>query len=171
MADFDIVVPPGKQEIIITRNFDAPRTLVFKAFTDPNLVPKWWGPNTTSTTVDKMDARPGGSWRYINRNTDGEDNCFHGVYHDVLAPERLIYTFEWEGLPGHVLLETLIFEEHDGRTKVIDTSVFPNAGGSRRDGRLGHGGRSGREHGAHGGAAQNDVVTSRTRAQQIIICC
>ena len=124
MAKLDIVVPPGKQEIIITRIFDAPRTLVFTAFTDPDLIPRWWGPASTSTIVDKMDVKPGGIWRFINRDAEGDENGFHGVYHDVLAPERLVYTFEWEGLPGHALLETVIFEEHDGKTKVTDTSVF-----------------------------------------------
>jgi uncharacterized protein YndB with AHSA1/START domain len=124
VTKLDIVVPPGKQEIIITRIFDAPRALVFKAFTDPDLIPRWWGPASTSTIVDKMDVKPGGIWRFINRDAGGDENSFHGVYHDVLAPERLVYTFEWEGLPGHVLLETVIFEERDGKTKVTDTSVF-----------------------------------------------
>lgn len=124
MAEFSIVAPPGKQEIIITRTFDAPRALVFKAFTDPALIPKWWGPSSTSTTVVQMDVRPGGIWRFTNRDVDGSEQGFHGVYHDAVAPEQIVYTFEWEGLPGHVLLETLTFDEDAGGTKVIDTSVF-----------------------------------------------
>jgi uncharacterized protein YndB with AHSA1/START domain len=137
MAQFDLAVPPGKQEIIMTRTFDAPRALVFKAFTDPDLIPKWWGPASTSTIVDKMDVNPGGIWRFINRDAEGNEACFHGVYHDIVAPERLVYTFEWEGLPGHALLETVIFEEHDGKTKITDTSVFQTL--EDRDGMVANG--------------------------------
>jgi uncharacterized protein YndB with AHSA1/START domain len=137
MAQFDLAVPPGKQEIILTWTFDAPRALVFKAFTDPDLIPKWWGPASTSTIVDKMDVKPGGIWRFINRDAEGNENGFHGVYHDIVAPERLVYTFEWEGLPGHALLETVIFEEHDGKTKITDTSVFQTV--EDRDGMVANG--------------------------------
>ncbi len=137
MAKLDIVVPPGRQEIIITRIFDAPRAVVFRAFTDPALIPKWWGPRTTTTVVDKMEVRPGGMWRFINRDDGGDDNGFHGVYHEVLAPELLIYTFEWEGLPGHVLLETIIFEDFDAKTKITDTAVFQSV--EDRDGMVANG--------------------------------
>src|SRR5207245_5343390 len=99
-----ITAEPGKQEILITREFDAPRELVFKACTDPKLIPQWWGPRSLSTEVDKMDVRPGGQWRFINRDAEGNEYAFHGVYHEILAPERVIDTFEFEGLPetGHV---------------------------------------------------------------------
>jgi uncharacterized protein YndB with AHSA1/START domain len=137
MTKLDIVVPPGKQEIIITRIFDAPRALVFKAFTDPVLIPKWWGPASLTTIIDKMDVKPGGIWRYVQHDADGNEFAFHGAYHDVSAPERLVYTFEWEGLPGHALLETVIFEEHGGKTQVTDTSVFQTV--EDRDGMVANG--------------------------------
>ncbi len=139
-----IVAEPGKQEIVITREFDAPRELVFKAFTDPQLIPQWWGPRYLSTEVDKMDVRPGGAWRWINRDAEGNAFAFHGVYHEVLAPARIIDTFEFEGLPetGHVSLETFTLEElPGGRTRLTAHSVFQSV--ADRDGLL----QSGMEEG------------------------
>ncbi len=128
---------PGKQEILITREFEAPRELVFKAFTDPTLVPLWWGPRYLSTEVDKMDVKPGGQWRFLNRDANGNEYGFHGVYHEILAPERVIQTFEFEGLPetGHVTLETMKLEAlPGGRTKLSVQSVFQSV--ADRDGML-----------------------------------
>src|SRR5205807_9316817 len=139
-----ILAEQGKQDILITREFDAPRELVFKAFTDPQLIPQWWGPRSVSTEVDKMDVRPGGQWRFINRDAEGNEYAFHGVYHEILAPERIIDTFEFEGLPetGHVTLETMKLEElPGGRTKLIAQSVFQSV--ADRDGML----QSGMEEG------------------------
>jgi uncharacterized protein YndB with AHSA1/START domain len=132
-----LIAEPGKQEILITREFDAPRDLVFKACTDPKLIPQWWGPRYLSTEVDKMDVRPGGQWRFINRDAEGNEYAFHGVYHEVLAPERIIDTFEFEGLPetGHVALETMKLEElPGGRTRLTTQSVFQSV--ADRDGTL-----------------------------------
>ncbi|GHO90453.1 ATPase [Reticulibacter mediterranei] len=139
-----VTAEPGKQEMIITREFDAPRELVFKAFTDPELVPQWWGPRRLSTLVDKMDVRSGGLWRFINQDPDGNEYGFHGVYHEVCAPERIIDTFEFEGLPeaGHVCLETLTLEAlPGGRTRLTAQSVFQSV--ADRDGAL----QSGMEEG------------------------
>ncbi len=119
-----IAADPGKQEIVITRIFNAPRELVFKVFTDPNAVPKWWGPRRLSTVVDRMEVRPGGVWRFVQRDANGNEFAFHGVYHEVHPPERLVYTFEFEGMPGHVVLETVTFEEVKGGTKLTERSVF-----------------------------------------------
>ena len=132
-----IVAEPGKQEILITREFDAPRALVFKACTDPTLIPQWWGPRYLSTHVDQMDVRPGGQWRFLNRDAQGNEYAFHGVYHEVLAPERIIDTFEFEGLPetGHVTLETMKLEAlPGGRTRLTVQSVFQSV--ADRDGAL-----------------------------------
>jgi uncharacterized protein YndB with AHSA1/START domain len=141
-----ISAEPGKQEIVITREFDAPRELVFKVFTDPKLVPQWWGPGRLSTIVDKMDVRPGGQWRFVHRDADGNEYGFHGVYHEVLAPERIIDTFEFEGLPetGHVTLETMKLEElPGGRTRLTTQSVYQSV--ADRDGTL----QSGMEDGVN----------------------
>src|ERR1700730_2048761 len=139
-----ILAEPGKQEMLITREFDAPRELVFKACMDPKLISQWWGPRNLSTLVDKMDVRPGGEWRFINRDAQGQEYGFHGVYHDIQAPERIIDTFEFEGLPetGHVAMETMKFEElPGGRTRLTLQSVFQSV--ADRDGAL----QSGMEEG------------------------
>jgi uncharacterized protein YndB with AHSA1/START domain len=122
-----LIAKPGKQEIIIKREFDAPRELVFKAFIDPDLYKKWIGPRNLKTTIETFESRNGGSWRYIQKDDTGNEFAFHGVNHEVLAPERIIGTFEFEGLPekGHVILQTARFEElPQNRTKLISQSVF-----------------------------------------------
>jgi uncharacterized protein YndB with AHSA1/START domain len=134
MKEVNLVAEPGKQMVEITHIFDAPRDLVWKVYTDPKLMPKWWGPKILKTTIDKMDMRTGGSWRVIQQDPEGNETAFHGVYHEVLAPERIIDTMEWEGMPGHVLFETVIFEELDGKTKVTNKSVFQSV--EDRDGML-----------------------------------
>ncbi len=142
----NILAEPGKQEILVTREFDASRELVFKAFTDPKLIPQWWGPRNLSTEVDEMDARPGGRWRFINRDAEGNEYAFHGVYHEILAPKRVIDTFEFEGLPekGHVVLETMKLEAlPGGRTRLTAQSVFQSV--ADRDGML----QSGMEDGVN----------------------
>lgn len=128
---------PGKQELFITREFDAPRELVFKAHTDPKLYTQWIGPRRFTTTLMKFEPRSGGMQRYVSKDKDGNEYAFHGVNHEVLAPERLIDTFEFEGLPekGHVSLETLRLEElPDGRTKLTIQVVFQSI--ADRDGML-----------------------------------
>ncbi|HLJ33563.1 MAG TPA: SRPBCC family protein [Ktedonobacteraceae bacterium] len=139
-----ITAEPGKQEVVITREFDAPRELVFKAFTDPQLIPQWWGPRYLTTEVDRLDLRPGGQWRFLNRDSQGNEYAFHGVYHEILAPERVIDTFEFEGLPekGHVVLETIRFETLPGdRTRLVSQAVFQSV--ADRDGMLQSGMESG----------------------------
>jgi uncharacterized protein YndB with AHSA1/START domain len=117
-------VDAARQDIVITRVFEAPRELVFKTFTDPAAIPNWWGPRRISTKVDAMEVRPGGRWRFVQRDSDGSEYAFHGVYHEVVAPERVVSTFEFEGVPGHVMLETVTFEDLQGKTRVTTRSVF-----------------------------------------------
>jgi uncharacterized protein YndB with AHSA1/START domain len=137
MAKADYVIEPGKQEIIITRVFDAPRELVFKAYTDPKLVSQWFGPREYTTTVDKMEVRPGGLWRFVQRNPDGDEFAFHGVHHDIVAPERIVATFEFEGVPGHVLLQTLTLEPLGQKTRLVEQLVFQSV--ADRDGMVASG--------------------------------
>jgi uncharacterized protein YndB with AHSA1/START domain len=124
MAKLDIVAEPGRQDFSFTRTFNAPRDLVFRTWMDPNAVPNFWGPRNLTTTVDQMDVRPGGIWRFLHRDADGNEYGFHGVYHDVTPSERVVQTFEFEGMPGHVLLETMTFEDIGGKTKITGHSVF-----------------------------------------------
>ncbi len=135
MAETSLTAEPGKQEIVISRVFDAPRDLVFKACTDPELISQWWGPKTFTTTVEQMNVRPGGVWRVVQRDAEGNDYAFFGVYHEVKPPERIVDTFEYEAMPGHVLLETETFEDlGGGRTKMTDHLVFQSV--EDRDGML-----------------------------------
>jgi uncharacterized protein YndB with AHSA1/START domain len=126
MSDPDtaFVVEPRVQEVVLSRTFRAPRKLVFSAYTDPQLIPRWWGPSSLSTVVETMDVRAGGCWRFVQHDAKGSEFAFHGIYHEVAPPERLVSTFEYEGAPGHVLLEATIFEEVDGGTKLTTRSVF-----------------------------------------------
>lgn len=125
MNKMNVTAEPGKQDIILTRVFDAPRELVFQAYTDPKLVPQWWGPRKYETIVDKMELKKGGLWRYINRGEDGQEFAFNGVYHEIVAPERLIYTYEFEGVPpGKASIVTITFEAQGGKTKLTDKSLF-----------------------------------------------
>lgn len=117
---------PGKQELFVTREFDAPRELVFKAHTDPNLFIQWMGPRGLGTTLDTFEPVSGGAWRFIQKDTEGNEFSFHGVFHEV-SPERIIQTFEFEGLPepGHVVLETIELESlPNGRTRLTSQSVY-----------------------------------------------
>jgi len=118
------VTLPSDTEILITREFDAPRALVFKAMTDPDLIPRWWGPRKYQTTVDKMDVRPGGAWRFIVREPDGRETGFRGEYREIVAPERIVQTFEWEPMAGHISIETATFTEHNGRTLLTNRTQF-----------------------------------------------
>jgi uncharacterized protein YndB with AHSA1/START domain len=135
------VTTPSDREIVSERVFDAPRERVFAAHTDPELIAQWWGPRGTTTIVDQMDVRPGGAWRFVVRDADGNENGFRGTYREVTPPERVVQTFEWEGMPGHVIVETATFEDLGGRTKVTGTSLFHTT--EERDGMLASGMESG----------------------------
>lgn len=133
-----ILSTPSDREIASERIFDAPRERVFAAYTDPELIARWWGPRGTSTTVEQMDMRPGGVWRFvIGNDSDDEENAFKGVYREVAPPERIVQSFEWEGMPGHVVIETASFEALDERTRVRGVSLFHTA--EERDGMLASG--------------------------------
>ncbi len=149
---------PGKQEILITREFDAPREMVFKAFTDPKLYIQWLGPRDLKMTLEKFEPRDGGSYRYIHQDPAGNKYAFHGVFHEVLPSERIIQTFEFEGLPekGHVILDTARFEAlSTDRTRLTIHSVFQSV--ADRDGMVG----SGMERGVSEGFAKLDELFAK----------
>ena len=110
-------------DLVFERTFDAPRELVWQAFTDPERVPLWWGPRGTTTTVVEMDVRPGGRWRYISHASDREDVTFFGEYLAVDPPNGFSWTFmfEVEGMDPQGGPETFVLEDVDGRTKVTST--------------------------------------------------
>ncbi|HEV2118796.1 MAG TPA: SRPBCC family protein [Candidatus Bathyarchaeia archaeon] len=141
-----IVAEPGKQEVIITREFDAPRELVFKAHVDPRLYVQWLGPREVTMRLDKFEPKTGGMWRYVSKDPSGTEFWFRGVNHEVTAPERIISTFEYEGLPekGHVVLQTTKFESlPSGRSRITAQALFQSL--ADRDGML----QSGMERGVN----------------------
>ncbi len=113
-------------DLVFERTFDAPRELVWKAFTDPELIPRWWGPHGTTTTVAEMDVRPGGSWRYISRAPDRDDVAFYGKYLEVEPPRQFKWTFlfDVEGVGEQGGPETFTFDDVDGKTKVTSVGHF-----------------------------------------------
>jgi uncharacterized protein YndB with AHSA1/START domain len=132
------ITTPAEREIRVERVFAAPRERVFAAHTDPELIPRWWGPRGTKTVVEEMDATTGGSWRYRAISPDGSEVVFRGFYREVTPPERIVQTFEWDGMPGHVSVEAATFEDlGDGRTRIVSTSTFHTE--EERDGMLGSG--------------------------------
>ena len=124
MGKSQFTIKPGVQEVVGTRTFDAPREAVFKAHTDPKAIAQWWGLRSSVTTVDKLEPREGGRWRFVQRGSDGQEDGFHGVFHAVVPPERIVQTFEYEGTPGHVLMETLTLAEENGKTVLTSQSVY-----------------------------------------------
>jgi uncharacterized protein YndB with AHSA1/START domain len=141
MATETVLRTPSDHQIVSERVFDAPRERVFAAFTDPDLIPEWWGPRRVRTTVEQIELKAGGRWRFVCRDPDGRMDGFRGTYGEVIPPERLVHTFEWEGMPGHLVGEVSIFEDLGGRTRVTTTSVFTTC--EDRDGMLASGMESG----------------------------
>ena len=123
-AQTQIHAEPGVPQIVITREFDAPRELLFRAYTDPELLAHWLGPRRLMAVFDQYELRDGGIWRFIHRDAEGNEFGFHGVFHGTPSPDGIVRTFEYEGAPGHVSLETLTFEERGGRTLVRTNAVF-----------------------------------------------
>lgn len=119
-----VTIDTERLEVTVTRLFDAPRELVFKISTDPALVARWWGPRRYTTEVDHLDLKQGGTWRFLNKGADGSVHAFHGVYREITPPECLVYTFEYEGAPGHPLLETVHFDDYGGKTRVTAVDRF-----------------------------------------------
>ncbi|MBA3381607.1 MAG: SRPBCC family protein [Actinobacteria bacterium] len=136
------VTTPSEREIVMTRTFDAPRELVFEAHSKAEHMKEWWGPRGFTMPVCEMDFRPGGAYRFVQRGPDGEEHGFRGEFREIVRPERIVWTFEYEGMPGNVSVDTLTLEEEDGRTTITATSVFDSV--EQRDGML----ESGMETGA-----------------------
>lgn len=118
------VTTPEERTIRIERTFDAPRERVFTTFTDPDLIPQWWGQRGDTTVVEQMDPVTGGDWRFRCENPKGTI-VFRGTYREVTPPERIVQTFEWDGMPGYVSVDDSVFEDlGDGRTRIVTTSTF-----------------------------------------------
>jgi uncharacterized protein YndB with AHSA1/START domain len=112
--------------MVLTHTFGTPRERAYKAYTNPQEIPKWWGPRRSEVKVEELDPRPDERYRLVVNNADGQDSGFHGIFHEMVTNELLMRTFEFEGVPGHVMLGTVTFEELNGNTKLTTKSVFPS---------------------------------------------
>ena len=114
--------------LVITRILDAPRDVVFRAWTEPDRVARWWGPQGFVTTYCDMDIRPGGAFRVCMRSPEGAEHWKQGIYREIVVPERLEFTFAWEdaeGKPGHQTLVTVTLADRGGRTELtLHQAVF-----------------------------------------------
>ena len=124
MSELHITAEPGIPQILTERELDAPRELVYRAFTEPDLLAQWLGPRKYTMTVDRYDLRDGGSWRYVHTDEEGNAWGFHGVFHGEPSLDGLVQTFEFEGAPGNVQMDTVTFEGRGERTIVRTNSVF-----------------------------------------------
>ena len=124
MTSTDFVAGPRVPQIVMTREFDASRELLFRVHTDPDLLVQWFVPRGLIMTVDRFDLRDGGTWRYQYWEADGTDYAFHGVFHGEPSTNGIVQTFEFEGRPGHVSMWTVTFSEQSGRTLLTHNIVY-----------------------------------------------
>lgn len=118
----------GARTIVTTRVFDAPRELVFEAWTNPKHLVQWWGPNGFTTTIRAIDVRPGGVWRFVMHGPDGVDFENRIVYEEIVKPERLVYRHPGgEDVEPVQIHTTITFEDHDGKPKLTMRMLFPSA--------------------------------------------
>jgi uncharacterized protein YndB with AHSA1/START domain len=147
-----ITAEPGKQELFITREFDAPRELVFRAHTDPDLYVKWLGPRGYEMVLEAFEPVSGGKYRYLHKDQAGNEYRFYGAIHEM-SPDRMVQTFEFDGYPGHVSLDCMTLEELPGsRTRITIQSLFQSV--ADRDGML----QSGMESGVNEGYERLDEL-------------
>jgi uncharacterized protein YndB with AHSA1/START domain len=159
MSPTNVTADPGQPRVVVTREFDAPRELVYRCYTDPELLAQWLGPRRLRMRVDHFDLRHGGTWRYVHIDEDGTEYAFRGVFHGSPSADCIVQTFEFEGAPGHVSLDTAIFEEpREGRTRVRLTSVFQSV--EDRDAMV----ASGMEQGIREGMDRLDELLARMPA-------
>jgi uncharacterized protein YndB with AHSA1/START domain len=162
MATTQIIAEPAVPRVVVTREFAAPRELLFRAYTDPGLLVQWLGPRALNLAVDRFDLRHGGSWRYISSDADGNEYSFHGVFHGTPSPDGIVQTFESEGMPGHVCPETVTFTERPGTTLLTQSTVLQSAGD--RDAML----QSDMEHGINESMERLDELLVRLAPRELM---
>jgi uncharacterized protein YndB with AHSA1/START domain len=124
MTQATYIAEPGVPQAFVTKEVDAPAELVFRALTEPDLLVQWLGPRRLTMKIDRYEVRDGGRWRYVHSDDAGNEFGFHGVFHGTPSLDGVVQTFEFEGAPGHVQLDTATFEEKDGKTVLRWNSVF-----------------------------------------------
>jgi uncharacterized protein YndB with AHSA1/START domain len=155
MGTTTITAPPGTPFITIEREFDAPSELLFRAWTEPDLLVQWLGPRRLKMRVDEYELRDGGRYRFTHYGDDGVEHRFRGVFHGTPSVGNLMRTFEYEGAPGHVSLEWLSFEPRRNRTLVRMNSVFQSV--EDRNSMV----ESGMEEGVNDGMERLDELLAR----------
>jgi uncharacterized protein YndB with AHSA1/START domain len=121
-----VVTLPTDTQIEITRTFDAPRHLVYEAYTTPELIKRWWGGDRGDVTLAEVDLRVGGKWRYVMTANGGYEVGFHGVYREIVPNERLVFTETFEGMPEGEALNIVTFDDENGRTRLKNVSEYPS---------------------------------------------
>jgi len=124
MSEMQVIAEPGVPQVIVTREFRAPRELLFRAYTEPDLVARWLGPAGLELIVNQLDPQHGGRWRWTQYDADGKGYVFHGLYHGTPTPERIVQTYEFDQQPGTVYLNLITFDEADGITTLRQNTVF-----------------------------------------------
>jgi uncharacterized protein YndB with AHSA1/START domain len=152
MTGLTVTAPEGLPFVDIEREFDAPVGAVFRAYTDRELFGRWIGPRGYATTIDEWEPADGGRWSYVSRADDGSDYAFRGSFHTVRDNELIVQTFEFQGWPDVVSIETMRFEDLGGRTRIVAHSVFPTV--EARDAMV----TSGMERGVREGFEQLDEL-------------
>ena len=132
-----VVTLPTDTQILITREFDAPKHLVYKAWTTPELIKRWWTGDRGEATIAEVDLRPGGTWRYVMVANGGFEVAFHGEYREIVPNERIVSTEVYEGVPDAEALTTVTFTEQDGRTTL--TLLVQHSSRQNRDAHIGYG--------------------------------
>ena len=150
-----VITTPSDREVHLERIFNASRDRVWRAFTEKEQLAQWWG-RGNKLVIEKMEVVRGGHWRYVEHTPDGETHGFEGRYREVTPQDRIVRTFEWDGMPGHTILETVeLTDLGDGRTRIVGTSLFFTP--EERDGML--------HSGMEGGMAQSYAALDRLLAE------
>lgn len=147
-----VTASPGGYEIVIERTFATTPEKLWRAYTEPEIFAKWQGPDNLETIIKDWEMKPGGKWSYVAKGPDGSEYGFHGVTHELVPAERSVQTFEYEGTPGHVAMNTAYFTREGDATKVRVVSVFQSP--DDRDGMI----AAGMEGGMNEGYARLDEI-------------
>ena len=155
MSKTSLIAEPGVPQILIAREVNAPREIVFRAYTEPDLLVQWLEPRRYAMTIDRLEIRDGGTWRYLHRGDDGTEYAFRGVFHGTPSLDGIVQTFEFEGTHGQISLETVTFEDLGSRTLVRTNAVYQSV--ANRDAMI----ESGMEAGLNEGLDRLDELLTK----------
>jgi uncharacterized protein YndB with AHSA1/START domain len=160
MTATEIIAEPGVPQIIVLREFDTSPQVLFRAHTEPALLVQWLGPGSLVTTVDRLEPRDGGRWRYTQTDARGVGHFFHGLFHGDPTPDQIVQTYEFEEQPGRVQLNTVTLEPRGGRTLLRQNTLFQSV--EDRDGYV----RAGMERGVHASMANLDALVTKLHTEE-----